>query len=90
MWAYIWLYICLEVSSLEEVTLMEGWLTLFFCLVLIVVAYSADKLNAYWEEKKKTNAQLEEADLQKEINIKKQALRSISKEKGESCLLEIA
>lgn len=50
MWAYIWLYICLKVSSVEEVTLMEGWLTFIFFFVLIIVAFSADKLNTHFED----------------------------------------
>lgn len=60
MWAYIWIFICLEVSSKEEITLGEGWWTLIFSVFLIVFAFTADKLNAFLEEKKKTNEQLEE------------------------------
>jgi solute carrier family 8 (sodium/calcium exchanger) len=55
MWAYIWIYLCLETVSANEVTIMEGWWTLIFFFLLIIFAFSADKLNSYLEEKKKTN-----------------------------------
>jgi len=55
IWAYVWLYICLEVSSPNEVTLAEGWWTLFFFVALIVFSYSADRLNHFFENKKKSS-----------------------------------
>jgi len=55
LWAYIWLFICLDVSSENEVTLAEGWWTLVFFFLLIAFSYTADKINGYFEEKKKTN-----------------------------------
>jgi len=71
LWAYIWLFICLDVSSENEVTLAEGWWTLIFFFLLIIFSFTADKINSYFEEKKKTNEQLEEADRQAELSIKK-------------------
>ena len=46
LWAYIWLYLCLEIFSQGQVTLVEGWLTLVFMFLLIVFAYGADRLNS--------------------------------------------
>ena len=90
MWAYIWVYICLEVQSKEEITLSEGWWTLVFFFLLIIFAFTADKLNEFLEDKKKTHEQNEEKDRQAELSIKKNQLRHITKEKGESAVLEIA
>lgn len=90
MFAYIWLFICLIVNTQEQVDLLEAWLTLFFFFALIIFAYTADKINAFFENKKKTHEQLEEQDRIAELNIKKNHLRHIAKERGESIVLEIA
>lgn len=45
MWAYIWIYLCLEVFTEEEVTLGEGWWTFAFTFLLIGISYAADKTN---------------------------------------------
>lgn len=55
MWAYIWLYLCLEVFTEEEVTVGEGWWTFAFTFILVGIAFGADKINQFFEEKKKTN-----------------------------------
>lgn len=49
IWAYIWLYLCLETNTPGIVTPTEGWLTLAFFVVLIVFAYVTDKMNAHIE-----------------------------------------
>ena len=55
LFAYVWLYIVLEAKpSRNVVTFEEGWLTLVYCFILVGVAYGADRLNNYFEEKKKT------------------------------------
>lgn len=54
LWAYIWLYLCLEIFSQGQVTLVEGWLTLIFMFLFIVFAYGADRLNNMVQETKKT------------------------------------
>lgn len=71
MWAYIWLYLCLEVFTEEEITVAEGWWTLAFTFILVGIAFGADKMNQFFEEKKKTNEQNEEQDRQAELSIKK-------------------
>ena len=42
LFAYIWLYLCLED---DKVTITEAWLTLIYFIVLIVLAFAADKFN---------------------------------------------
>jgi len=44
IFAYAWMYICLEVSSKGLVTLAEAWLTLLFFFILVGLAFSFDKL----------------------------------------------
>jgi solute carrier family 8 (sodium/calcium exchanger) len=45
LFAYLWLYYCLAVSSPGEVTRTEAWLTFSFFLILLVLAFIADKIN---------------------------------------------
>ncbi|MGK0368139.1 MAG: solute carrier family 8 (sodium/calcium exchanger) [Thermoproteota archaeon] len=45
VFAYIWLYICLEVWTPGIVSLAEAFITLGFFLLLIISAYTADKIN---------------------------------------------
>lgn len=54
LWAYIWLYLCLQEVSKEEIEVWEAWITLIFFVILIMLSYSADKINAFLVEKKKT------------------------------------
>ncbi len=68
LFAYIWLYLTLkEIGPIAEVVdLMEAWLTLAFFFILIGMAFAADKLNTWSQEKKKTLADKEE---QEKMNI---------------------
>jgi len=50
LFAYIWLYLVLGVITPGEVTTAEGWLTLIYFILLITLAYGADKLNNYFEQ----------------------------------------
>ena len=54
MFAYIWLYICLRVNSIEVVTSTEAWLTLSFFFLLVGFAFAADKANQWLEGNKKS------------------------------------
>jgi solute carrier family 8 (sodium/calcium exchanger) len=49
IFAYVWFYVCLIVSSPNEVTVVEAWVTLAFFLVLVVLAFGADKFNEIME-----------------------------------------
>jgi solute carrier family 8 (sodium/calcium exchanger) len=71
IFAYCWLYVCLAVWTPNEVTITEAWLTLSFFLILIVLAFGADRFNAF---KKQRNMSLEEKEnekIEKEKNIQK-------------------
>lgn len=54
LFAYIWLYLVLEIITPNEVDLMEAWLTLVYFFALIFIAFAADKYNEYLEDSRKT------------------------------------
>lgn len=61
-----------------------------FFLLLLVLAFGADKYNAYKVNKMK-NKEEKEADERKEmIAIKKTHLRKLAKEYGDVCIIETA
>ena len=43
LFAYGWMYFCLELYTPNEVDLNEAWLTLFFFILLVGVSFAADK-----------------------------------------------
>jgi len=47
LFAYLWLYSCLMVTSPGEVTTTEAWATLGFFLALLILAFGADKYNQW-------------------------------------------
>lgn len=90
LFAYIWLYLTLRSWSEGHVTMLEAWLTLAFFFVLIALAYCADRINSWMEDKKKTEQEQDEQNRQDEVKIKKNQLRTMAKEYGESLIIEIA
>jgi solute carrier family 8 (sodium/calcium exchanger) len=91
LFAYIWLYICLEgTSSPGIVTKLEGWLTLVFFFILIITAFITDKFNQYIQESRKSKEEIEEEEKREEMKIKKNQLRQLAKTYGESCIIEVA
>jgi len=45
LFAYFWLYICLDIWTPGRVTRLEGWLTLGYFVLLLLLAFGADKWN---------------------------------------------
>lgn len=45
LWAYIWMYLTLQVWSPEKIEYWEAWSTLAFFFILVILAYSADRIN---------------------------------------------
>jgi solute carrier family 8 (sodium/calcium exchanger) len=82
LFAYIWMYLCLESFSVEVIEMWEAWLTLAFFFILITAAWAADKLNAWHQDKKKTLKDKEEAEKKNLASGKKQMLRSLAKQHG--------
>lgn len=46
LFAYIWMFICLKVTTPGYVTTGEAYITIFFFILLLVLAYSADRYRA--------------------------------------------
>jgi solute carrier family 8 (sodium/calcium exchanger) len=91
IWAYIWLYICLQGSgSPEIVTPAEGWVTLAFFFILVILSFISDKINAHLEQNKKTIEEMEEQNREQQLKIQKNDLRQHAKDWGQSIVIEIA
>jgi len=90
LWAYIWLLLVLQVISEGKVTLVEAWVTLVFCVLLIIIAFAADKIDQYVEDTKKSQEELDEESRKDELKIKKGDLRNIAKIYGDNTVVEIA
>ena len=54
IFAYFWLLVILTMSTPEVVTIEEAWLTFIFFLVLVTIAFGADKYNQRRQDKLKT------------------------------------
>ena len=54
IFAYFWLLVILTMWTPEQVTIEEAWLTFIFFLVLVCIAFGADKYNQKRMEKLKT------------------------------------
>lgn len=51
LFAYGWMYFCLELYTPNEVDLNEAWLTLFFFFALVGISFAADKYKQYTTKK---------------------------------------
>lgn len=75
LWAYIWLYLILIIWSEDEIELWEAWCTLIFFFILIIAAYSADRMNNFLVNARKTQEQLKQDEIDNEKAINKKKLR---------------
>lgn len=71
LFAYIWLYICLQVWSQGEVTVIESILTFAYFFILLGLAFGADKYN----QAKKAKINVENTERENIKKIKKSRLR---------------
>ncbi len=55
LFAYIWLYIVLQVWTKDEVTIWEASITLIFFFILLISAFVADRINACIKKKQEGN-----------------------------------
>ena len=79
LFAYIWMYLVLQDCNMERdvVTMVEAWLTFAYFAILVVVAFAADRFNAYLEDQKKTQEDIDREEEEKEIQIKKSKLKTL-------------
>ena len=86
IFAYIWLFICLDINSKDEITMTEAVLTLAYFFILLILAFAADKYN----QNKKAKIVVENTERDNLVKMKKAKLRSISRKKGEASVLAAA
>jgi solute carrier family 8 (sodium/calcium exchanger) len=86
VFAYVWLYYCLSIESPGEVTTKEAYLTFGFFFILLILAFSADKVN----QKKKKRENQEEFEKQKVMKYAKTQLRMMSRVRGEMAVIAAA
>lgn len=86
VFAYIWLYMCLSINTPGKVTVGEACWTLGYFLILLVLAFCADKYN----RSKKAKIDNERSERDNLIKVKKQHLRHLARTKGEPAVLAAA
>lgn len=86
IFAYVWLYLCLVVNTKGEVTVTEASWTLSYFVILLVLAFCADKYN----QNKMKKAESADKKAKDQLKMKKAQLRSIAKAKGEAPVLNAA
>lgn len=86
VFAYVWLFYCLSIGTPEVVTTTEAYWTLGFFFILLILAFSADKYN----QKKKKNQDLKQAQRDQQVLICKSKLRTMAKVRGEEAVLAAA
>jgi len=92
IFAYLWLYICLSVQSVGVVTRTEAWLTILFFLILVVLAFVADRVFASYlkanEDRETAEARKAEAALAGKRNELRQFSKNLSG--GDQAVMEVA
>lgn len=86
IFAYVWLYVCLAISSSGEVTIAESVLTFAYFFILLILAFCADKYN----QSKKAKIDNENTERDNQRKMKKARLRSIARLKGDTAVLAAA
>jgi len=87
IFAYFWLLVILTMHTPEEVGVYEAWLTFMFFIILVLIAFAADKYNQYRQEKDKSTSDHKAEELEKEMNIRKNNLRNIAKQHGQNAVI---
>lgn len=72
LWAYIWMYICVEDNY---VSIAEGIITCVFFVLLVVISFIADKLNKYRMNQRMSDTDQEEKVRAEMTKMKKDRLR---------------
>jgi len=91
LFAYVWLYTCLVITTEGIVTVKEAWLTLIFFFILVGLAFLADRMFAAHLEKQKTEEDKLKFLQDEGLKIKKNQLRHFSKTNGgDQVMMEVA
>jgi solute carrier family 8 (sodium/calcium exchanger) len=91
IFAYVWLYSCLAITTKDQVTVKEAWLTLIYFFILLGLAFLADRAFAAHLEKQKSAEDKEREQAEENLKIKKNQLRQLAKIKGgDQTIMEVA
>ena len=88
VWAYIWMFICLQVWTPDEITIEEAIFTLLFCGLLIICAYGMDRYRKKQKAIVESSLDVEELEKDKLRMIAKASLRRAAEEKGKTYVIE--
>jgi solute carrier family 8 (sodium/calcium exchanger) len=87
LWAYIWMWICVDDGY---ISVTEGVLTCVFFVALIVLAYTADRVNNYRMSQRMSHEDQERMMREEEQKLKKDRLRAIAREYSDNAVIEVA
>jgi Ca2+/Na+ antiporter len=90
VFAYLWLYYCISISSPGFVTRVEAWITIGFFVLLLILAFMADKYNQYKIKKAKSEDEKRDDDIRNQKSGLKTRLREIQKLYDELTVISIA
>jgi solute carrier family 8 (sodium/calcium exchanger) len=90
LFAYVWLFICIKVNSPGYVTTGEAYFTLSFMVLLLVMAFGADKMNQRKEAAATETDEIEEEKNKEAMAVKKTFLRDLAKKFGDEVVIEVA
>ena len=90
LFAYLWLYSCLSITTPGVVTLSEAWMTLGFFMILLILAFCADKINQMKVDRAKDEDEKIADALKLERDVKKTQLRKHAKKYGDLIIIEVA
>ena len=85
LWAYIWLWICVADSY---VSITEGIMTCIFFIILVLISYTADRVNNYRMTQRMSQDDQIARVRQEEVNMKKASLRSLARQYSEAAVIE--
>jgi Ca2+/Na+ antiporter len=90
LFAYSWMYFCLEIYTPNEVDLNEAWLTLSFFLLLVGLSFAADKYKQN-VDKRSEKDEVKKERVAKELNkVKQCTLRNKAKQYGDQAIIACA
>jgi solute carrier family 8 (sodium/calcium exchanger) len=90
IFAYLWLLFCVSINSPDVITSDEAILTVLYFIILIGLAFAADKYEENKNNKSKTKEDKAQDKINEERKIARTHLRNFSKSKGENAVIEVA
>jgi solute carrier family 8 (sodium/calcium exchanger) len=75
LFAYSWMYICLELWTPGTIGVLEAWLTLFFFFLLVGIAFAADKWQQHKDKVSQSASEIDEKLKEEVLKVKKSSLR---------------